>query len=490
MPLYRSASSLSFAEPRRPPLLQDWVDRSLSEGLSAARDRAGPVLHVSAKKVDWELPLGAFDSSVTDAFFFGGRNRVVVGVGVSKVLEPGSSRRTDSQTGGNLLGKDALSTVDASKIMVMGGWGFPRARRLNGAGVWRDFPPSRWVVPALTLTSEGGETHFALAVHLRPSSDLAPLRRLYRALLKALELRTTDGPQRSDATTESLPGLQSSRSIPSQQSWLSLAQDAIDSISRDELKKLVLSRAVALTFRGKVVASVVLRRLIALNPDSTVFAIKRRGSVFLGATPESLMSARKGEVEVDCVAASAPRSEDTTTDESLGARLLRDPKSRREHEFVVQAAVRTLTPISSRIEVPDGPVLKKLTTIHHLYTPVRAKLLDGEDVWAAALALWPNPAMGGEPKEKAVGWISKFEKFNRGWYSGVVGLLNARLDEADLVVGIRSGVIKGRQAVIYAGAGLVAGSEPQEEFEETSWKLKTMRRALGIDAAVNLARGG
>jgi menaquinone-specific isochorismate synthase len=490
MPLYRNASSLSFAEPRHRSLLEDWVDRSLSEGLSAARDRDGPVLHVSAEKVDWELPLGAFDSSVGDAFFFGGRDRVVVGVGVSKVLVPGSSRRTGSQTRRNLLGKEAVSTVDASKIMVMGGWGFPRARGLNGAGVWRDFPTSRWVVPALTLASEGGETHLALAVHLRPSSDLAPLHRLYRALLTALELRATDGPHRTDGTTESLPRLESSKSIPSQESWLSLAQDAIDSISRDELKKVVLSRAVSLTFRSKVAVSAVLRRLIALNPGSTVFAIKSRASVFLGATPESLMSVRKGEVEVDCVAASAPRSEDKTTDESLGARLLRDPKSRREHQFVVRAAVSTLTPISSRIEVPDAPVLKKLTTIHHLYTPLRAKLLDGEDVWGAALALWPNPAMGGEPKEKAVGWIRKFEKFNRGWYSGVVGLLNARLDEADLVVGIRSGVIKGRHAVIYAGAGLVAGSEPSEEFEETSWKLKTMRSALGIDAEVGVGRGG
>ena len=70
--------------------------------------------------------------------------------------------------------------------------------------------------------------------------------------------------------------------------------------------------------------------------------------------------------------------------------------------------------------------MKKLTTIQHLYTPVKATLLDGEDVWTAALALWPNPAIGGEPREKAVRWIRKFEKLNRGWYSGVVGLMNAQ----------------------------------------------------------------
>jgi menaquinone-specific isochorismate synthase len=260
-----------------------------------------------------------------------------------------------------------------------------------------------------------------------------------------------------------------------------LAQEAIASISRNELKKVVLARAVALTFGGKVPASTVVRRLIAQNPDSTVFAIKSRGSVFLGATPESLVSVKKRDVEVDCLAATSRRSNDATADDTLGSRLLSDSKSRREHDFVVNAAVKALTPISSGVEVPSEPVLKKFTKIQHLYTPVRAKLLNGKDAWDAALALWPNPAIGGEPRERAVSWIRKFERFDRGWYSGAVGVMSARFDEADLVVGIRSGVIKGRQAVIYAGAGLVAGSEPPDEFEETSLKLGTMGRALGID---------
>ena len=95
-----------------------------------------------------------------------------------------------------------------------------------------------------------------------------------------------------------------------------------------------------------------MKRLIDFNPDSTVFAVKRKGSVFLGATPESLVSVKRKEIEVDCLAASSPRSEDRSTDESLGAHLLEDAKSSREHQFVVQAAVSALSPISSRVEVP------------------------------------------------------------------------------------------------------------------------------------------
>jgi isochorismate synthase len=479
MPLPRGSSSLSLVEPGQPSL-QEWVDRSLSEAISEARSRGAQVFHVSNLRIDSELSVGVFDSPVEDAFLFGDQSRVMIGVGAVKVLEPGHSTVTDSRTTRNLLGGGTMPTVDISKVTVMGGWGFPSAPGSREAGAWRDFPSSRWVIPALTLTYEGTEAKLSLAVHVRPSSNVAPLRALYRRLAGALELGATHPPEEA-VNDVPLPRLESGRAIPSQKRWLSLAQNAIDSISRDELKKVVLSRAVSLKFRGKVPASIVLKRLIAFNPDSTIFAVKRKGAVFLGATPESLMSVKKGEIEVDCLAASSPRNDDTVMDESLGAHLLEDAKSRREHQLVVQAAVGALSPISSSIEVPDGPVLKRLTMIHHLYTPVKAKLLDGEDIWAAALALWPNPAIGGEPREKAVNWLHKFENLNRGWYSGVVGLMSGRMDEANLVVGIRSGVIKGGRAVIYAGAGLVAGSEPREEFEETGWKLRTMENALGIN---------
>jgi len=472
---------LSFAEPRQRSVLHDWVDRSLADGLSEAMSRGAGVLHVSTKKVDWELPLRVFDSSIEDVHFFASPGKVVLGVGAAKAFELGPPKLMGSRARRSLSGLGSLSREDASKVTVVGGWGFPDGHGGGKKGIWRDFPASRWVIPALTLTSSGGETHLALVVEARPTSEIARLRALYLTLIRGLEPRSS-APDVEDAGTQALPALKNARSIPSRKRWVSLAQEAIDSISRDVLQKVVLSRAVTLTFGGRVPASVVLKRLAALNPDSTVFAIKRRDSVFLGATPESLLALKRGDVEVDCLAASTPRASNKTTDDALGARLLLDPKSSREHQFVVKAAVSSLSPISSRIEVPGAPALRRLATIQHLYTPVRATLLDGEDVWAAAMALWPNPAIGGEPKERAVRWIRKFETLNRGWYSGVVGLLDARQDEADLVVGIRSGVINGRQVVVYAGAGLVAGSVPQDEFEETGWKLMTMYRALGVDA--------
>ncbi|HEV2389617.1 MAG TPA: isochorismate synthase [Nitrososphaerales archaeon] len=479
MPPRRSASALSFAEPLQRSALQGWVDRSLAEGLSEARSRGAAVLHISARRVNWDLPLGVFDSSIEDAQFFGGPERAVLGVGAAKAFDLGPPERMGSRARRSLLRLGAVSAADASKVMVIGGWGFPSSRGQSEERVWRNFPASRWVIPAFTLASSGRETHLTLVAHVKPSSQAGPLRAVYRALISRLERSAGIVGDRSDGA---LPTLKTARSIPSGRRWVSLARKAVEDISRGDLRKVVLSRAVSLRFTGRLPASAVLKRLITLNPDSTVFAIKRRGSVFLGATPESLLSLRSGEVKVDCLAASSPRTSDKSTDDALGARLLRDTKSSREHQFVVQAAVSALSPISSTVEVPGAPVLKRLTTIQHLYTPVKASLFEGEDVWAAATALWPTPAIGGVPNERAVRWLGKSEVARRGWYSGVVGLMNARQTEADFVVGIRSGVINGAQAVVYAGAGIVAGSDPHEELEETDWKLRTMERALGVDA--------
>jgi menaquinone-specific isochorismate synthase len=476
MPSRRIASTVSLEDPRQRSALQDWVDRSIAEGLSDARRKGEATLHVASRRVDWQLPLRVFDSPVRDVHFFGGPERAVLGVGVAKAFELGQPAQLGSRARTALLALGSLSASDSSRVSLIGGWGFPSVRGRTKRGPWSDFARSRWVIPALTLTSSGRETNLTMVANATPTSKEAPMSAEYRALVRALQ------PRAATTRRESLPALKSSKSTPTRASWVSVAREAIDSISRDELKKVVLARAVALKFAGKVPSSVVLKRLIAFNPDSTVFAIKRRRSVFLGATPESLLSYRGGEVEVDCLAASSQRSPDRETDYVLGARLLRDPKSTREHQFVVRAAVSALSTISSRMEVPGAPVIKKLTTIQHLYTPVKATLNDGEDVWAAATALWPNPAIGGEPKDNAVRWIQRFERLDRGWYSGVVGLMDARQRDADMVVGIRSGVITGRRAVIYAGAGLVAGSVPKDEFEETGWKLRTMGRALGVES--------
>lgn len=465
------SASLSLAEPRPPSAIQDWVGRTVSEAVSEAKSRRSALLHVSTMRTEGRLPLAVFDSTLEDVHFFGSRDVSVLGVGAAKVFVGASPRVVANRARSYLR----LAPADAQSAPLMGGWGFPASESARQSPDWRDFPPARWVVPALTLTSCGGETILTIAMRAEPSSDPSRLGKPYLALAESLQRGLLD-------QGRPLPALRGARSLPSRGRWLSLAKEAIDSVSSGDMKKVVLSRALSLRFEGTIPASRVVENLVSLNPDSTVFAIKRRGSVFVGATPERLLSAMKRQVEVDCLAASSPRGDDEEADEALGAGLLSDAKSSREHRLVVQAAVSALSPVSSMVEVPGAPVLKRLATIQHLYTPIKATLREGEDIWAAALALWPNPAIGGDPGAKAVRWIRRHEGLDRGWYSGVVGLMDASHDEARLAVAIRSGLIRGSRALIYAGAGLVAGSEPEAEFEETGWKLLTMSRALGVES--------
>lgn len=448
---------MSLAEFRGSPSLLGWVDQSIAEGLAEVEEVGAPVLHVSQRTFERALPLWIFDSAVKEAHLFGDGERTVLGVGVAASLRGHSPEAGELDPG----------------AFVMGGWGFPGAKGRKDRGPWRAFPSHRWVIPAVTLAYAQGGARISMAVRLSPSSNAVRVGATYRSLVSALE--------RQVKLPRSLPRLKAERDIPPKLPWLSLAKKAIDSLSAGELRKVVLARAVSLSFGGRVPVSLVLDRLLSQNQDSTVFAVKRNGSVFLGATPEGLVSVKKGSLEVDCLAASSPRGRDKATDDELGARLLRDPKSGREHQLVVQAAVSALSPISSMVEFPASPVLKKLATIQHLFTPVRAELLDGEDAWTAARRLWPTPATGGEPKRKALLWTREFERLDRGWYSGVVGVFNGRLDEGKLVVGIRSGLIRGSRALVFAGAGLVEGSKPLDEFEETGWKLRTMKRALGLE---------
>lgn len=456
------ASKLSRAE------LGIWVDRVLEEGFSKESSHR-PRLLVKAQELDFEIPYEAIDSSIEDIHFFAGEESIFLGIGRAKewkFYSEAALRRMKT-----ILRLNELSLCQ-SKTWLLGGWSFPPARgnRKWKDKMWKDFAYSRWVVPALLFTSVNGRNHVILAAHLDTSTE-GRLRRYYgRLASKIANLRIEPKPP---------PVPLRLNSLPSRRQWISLASRALGSISKGKLRKVVLSRSVRILFDDDIKCSIVVKKLTESNPNSTVFAIKNGETIFLGASPEYLLLLRDREIRVDCLAASAPRSSDSEVDKSLGLNLLSERKSRYEHRLVVQGVKRSISPICSRIEAPGKPTLKRLQNVQHLHTIVKGRLLSTADIWSAALSLWPTPATAGEPKESAIRWIREFEPVNRGWYSGVVGCVNANGD-GNLVVSIRSGVIKGRHAALFAGSGIVSGSDPVREFEETDWKMAIMMKALGV----------
>ncbi len=446
--------------------LLSWVRGCFNEGFAEASKSGQPILFIREKEIKCEIPLEIFDSEIEDVRFFAREEGpIVLGIGIAREWELDSEESF----------RDLKSTLDLIRgpplptIWLLGGWSFPPGRDAkSGNGLWRAFPRSSWVIPAVSFISSKGRKKLVLAAYLHGSTPQNRIKKYYERLIATVP----PIPRR-------LPHSNQLKNQPSRKTWESLTRRALESISEAKMNKVVIARTLRIRFDADIPSSIVLKRLHESNPDSTVFAIRKGNATFLGATPESLLSLKDREAKVDCLAATTVRSSDTATDELLGLNLLQDMKSMREHQIVVKGVTDSLSPMCSKVEVQKETRLKKLAAVQHLLTTVKGRLLPGVHIWSAGLSLWPTPATGGEPKAAAVHWIQDFEPVMRGWYSGVVGCVNASGD-GDLVVAIRSGIIQGKSAAIFAGSGIVSGSCPDKEFEETRWKMRTMREALGV----------
>jgi salicylate biosynthesis isochorismate synthase len=246
------------------------------------------------------------------------------------------------------------------------------------------------------------------------------------------------------------------------------------------LKKVVLARADHLTAprgsgfdpMGTVCA---LRRQ---HPTAFSFAISNgKGDVFLGATPETLVRVSGGVVSTQALAGTAPRGLNQGEDERYGDALLSSQKERGEHQLVVDAIVEGLAPLCSRTDVPEVPQLTKLNHVQHLMTPISGYLNRPVHLLDMVDRLHPTPALGGWPRGEAITWIEDKEPLERGWYGGPVGWLD-QWGEGVFAVAIRSALIRGESAWVYAGAGIVEASNPDNEWRETCLKLDTAMSGL------------
>ncbi len=262
-------------------------------------------------------------------------------------------------------------------------------------------------------------------------------------------------------------------------------QGLVGSVARDirlrdsDLAKVVLARTHTVEAQAAFEPDTVLRRLAAAYPTCTIVGIGHADATFVAATPERLVSVSDGLATTMALAASAPRGRTDAEDRALGEALLSDPKERAEHEFVVQALRDGLGEVSRRVFANAEPRLEKLPNLQHLLTPVHANLAPGFSILDVVQRLHPSPAVGGVPTQAALTLIRDREALDRGWYGGPLGWLNGA-GEGEFVVGIRSALLRGREATLFAGCGIVADSNPSAELAESHWKLRPMLSALGV----------
>lgn len=249
-------------------------------------------------------------------------------------------------------------------------------------------------------------------------------------------------------------------------------------IAAGEFQKIVLARAIDLTANRALHPLEVLNGLRERFPDCYAFsAASGAGPSFIGASPERLVRVSQGVVETEALAGSARRGAGAAEDAALAAGLVRSEKDLREHRHVIDSITRRLEPLGVKLEHAATPVLRKLANVQHLHTPMRGKLPEGVRLLDLVSVLHPTPAVGGTPREAAVACIRELEGFPRGLYAGAIGWINAR-GGGEFFVGLRSALVEGAKARVYAGAGIVAGSEPEREFAETELKFQALLAAL------------
>lgn len=261
-------------------------------------------------------------------------------------------------------------------------------------------------------------------------------------------------------------------------SYQTAVSRALERIQSGELEKIVLARA------KDVRASAGLHPLGLLNglrqrfPDCNSFSVANgRGQSFIGASPERLLRVEDGVVLTEALAGSAHRGVTASEDAALGSRLLHSDKDLREQRIVLDSIVTSLAPLGLDLRYSARPLLKRLSNVQHLHTPVEARLPKGVRLLDMLERLHPTPAVGGTPREAAVPLISNLEAFPRGLYGGAIGWIDSK-GGGEFIVALRSALIDGPRARMYAGAGIVEGSSPEAEFAETELKFRAMQDAL------------
>lgn len=271
--------------------------------------------------------------------------------------------------------------------------------------------------------------------------------------------------------------------------FLSSVRDAVLAIRGGAMRKVVLSRVKDVALRRRPDVRQLLCNLRRRNPHGFTFALEladtceASGRLLIGASPELLVSRRGHRLVSSPLAGSLPRAADPAEDARRAERLLCSRKDRHEHQLVTEQIVEALRPFARDLRFEREPVVTSTQTMWHLSTRIEGTLRDRSvSSLRLALSLHPTPAVCGTPTREARAFIQSSEGFDRGYFTGTLGHMDASGD-GDWIVTIRCAELSGARARIFAGAGIVESSVAELELSETDAKMRTMLDALGVEGA-------
>lgn len=253
--------------------------------------------------------------------------------------------------------------------------------------------------------------------------------------------------------------------------WNNKVVSVLKEMKQDNIEKVVISRRVVCDIDSNINWYTIFEQL---NHDFTScanFLYKSGKSIFFGSTPEVLIKFSENEYTTEALAGSIKRGSSLQEDQNLENELLESEKNNVEHTAVIDYIKKSIHPYTDSFNSDKNPVVKKLPNIQHLQTSLSGTLKSKEHIFKVVATLFPTPAVCGIPKEKSLNIIRQNEDFDRGLFSGIIGWFNADY-YGEFFVTIRSALIKDNKLYAYAGCGIVEGSDPKEEFDETLLKLK------------------
>ncbi len=337
----------------------------------------------------------------------------------------------------------------------------------GGTSPWSSLAPASMVLPELSICRSRGEVFVTVNALVQPGDDAdavaAPLEaRLASLRDEPLPLLDPHPTSRVEITSVRPPG-----------EFERMISVATERIGAGEMSKVVLAREVLAKASAAHDPAAVFGALREQFGSCFCFCCGTPEAAFIGASPELLLRRSGASVSTVALAGSTRRSSDPAVDDHLGEQLLRSDKDRREQAIVAERIGRTLRPHAVWVEAASEPEIVKVANIQHMATPIVAQLAEPHSAVELAGILHPTPAVGGEPLEPAVAAIAEMEQMDRGWYAGPVGWMDAT-EDGEFCVALRSALLRDREARLYAGVGVVAGSDPAAELAETEIKLQAL----------------
>lgn len=452
------------------------------EAITRAKALATPVLVSEVHKIDPIEPLSFFFSGSEK--YFGERffwkdpsnQNFLVGLGISKQIQSdqSSDRFCHVQNEWKRFIENAIINNPYSHNglgpAMFGGFSFDPLKPKTT--LWSKYSNSLFHIPKYMLSIFEGQAYLTTNILCTQHDDASLVEKISSERERLLN-SAKDSIAFNDSQLVKTEEIQP-------EAWKKTVDQIVAGLQTGQLplKKVVLARELRLFFNEPVRVERVLAHLLSEQKESFVFAFESHGDCFVGASPERLLKKSGNDLFTTCLAGSIKRGKTVEEDYLLEQEILSDQKNLIEHQYVVDMIKGAMSEVCTEVIIPEKPRMMKMRDIQHLYTPVIGKTEDDSSLLQIVERLHPTPALGGLPKQEAVEKIREVELLDRGHYGGPLGWMDY-CGNGEFAVAIRSGLIQGKEASLFAGCGVVADSDSESEYLETNIKFRPMLTALG-----------